>query len=41
MMEYEEEIWHKDTCIANYEDEIILYEETLGGRGESSFIIYY
>ena len=41
MKEYEEWIRSYKTSIARYEDEIISWEEELGGRGESSIIRYY
>ena len=40
-MEYEEEIRINKSMIVYYEDNIIEYEQALGGRGESSIIIYY
>ena len=40
-MEYEDEIRRAKSLIATYENVIIEFEQALGGRGESSIIIYY
>ena len=40
-MEYEDVIRSAKSSIANYENQIIDYEQALGGRGESSIIRYY
>ena len=40
-MKYEEEIRNNKYLIASYEDQIIIQERALGGRGESSIIKYY
>ena len=41
MKEYMDRIRSFEYNIARYEDDIIIYEEELGGRGESSIIRYY
>ena len=38
---YEEWIMINKSEIARYEDEIIILDQELGGRGESSIIRYY
>ena len=40
-MEYEDEIRSNKSQISYYENNIIEYEQALGGRGESSIIRYY
>ena len=40
-MECEEYISYAKSKIAIYENEIIIQEQALGGRGESSIIRYY
>ena len=41
MKEYKYSISGWKYNIARYEDDIIIYEKELGGRGESSIIRYY
>ena len=41
MMKYKDWIRSHKSAIAGIEDDIICYEEELGGRGESSIIRYY
>ena len=41
MKEYKDMISANKSYIASLEDHIIIYEEELGGRGESSIIRYY
>ena len=41
MKEYKYNISIAKSTIASSEDDIISYEEELGGRGESSIIRYY
>ena len=40
-MQYEERIWSYKSRIARDEDYLIIQEQALGGRGESSIIRYY
>ena len=41
MKDYNEWISSFKSCIASLEDDIIIYGEELGGRGESSIIRYH
>ena len=41
MKDYKKQISYYKSNIAWFEDAIIIYEEELGGRGESSIIRYY
>ena len=41
MKVYKSRISAAKSVIVRYEDDIIIYEEELGGRGESSIIRYY
>ena len=41
MKEYKTNISYAKSIIASIENDIIIYEEELGGRGESSIIRYY
>ena len=41
MKEYKDRISGAKSGIARFENYIIIYEEELGGRGESSIIRYY
>ena len=41
MKYYKDSISYYKSIIASDENDIIIYEKELGGRGESSFIRYY
>ena len=41
MKEYKDRISSNKSAIASIENDIIIYEKELGGRGESSIIRYY